>query len=110
MAYLYGSGNKTVDQMINFGITGNVVSHAWYKTILRENGKPHLLAISILSDIVYWYRPQEIRDENTGHLLRYQKRFSGAPDPCLPLPEPLQYAGQNADLSEEGGSESYRRA
>lgn len=77
MAYLYGSGNKTVDQMINFGITGNVVSHAWYKTILRENGKPHLLAISILSDIVYWYRPQEIRDENTGHLLRYQKRFSG---------------------------------
>ena len=77
MAYLYGSGNETVDQMINFGITGNVVPHAWYRSVLRENGKPHLLAISILSDIVYWYRPQEIRDEDTGHLLRYQKRFMG---------------------------------
>lgn len=77
MAYLYGSGNDTVDRMTNFGITGNVIPHAWYKTIVKDNGRPHLLAIELLADIVYWYRPQEIRDEHTGHLLRYQKKFSG---------------------------------
>ena len=77
MAYLYGSGNETVDRMTNFGITGNVIPHAWYRTIAKDNGRPHLLAIELLADIVYWYRPQEIRDEHTGHLLRYQKKFSG---------------------------------
>jgi len=77
MAYLYGSGNETVDRMTNFGITGNVIPHAWYRTIVKDNGRPHLLAIELLADIVYWYRPQEIRDEHTGHLLRYQKKFSG---------------------------------
>ena len=77
MAFMYGSGNETVDRMASVGIVGNVVPHTWYKTIVRENGKPHLLAISILSDIVYWYRPQEIRDEATGHLIRYQKKFAG---------------------------------
>ena len=67
MAYLYGSGHETVDRMANFAITGNVVPQTWYRTILRETGKPHLLAIMILSDIVYWYRPKEVRDEVTGH-------------------------------------------
>ena len=77
MAYLYGSGNETVDRMTYFGITGNVTPHAWFKTILKDTGRPHLLAIELLADIVYWYRPQEVRDEQTGHLLRYQKKFSG---------------------------------
>ena len=78
MTYLYGSGNETVDRMIDFGITGNVIPQSWYRTILKKTTKkPYLLAISILADIVYWYRPQEVRDESTGQLLRYQKRFSG---------------------------------
>ena len=78
MAYLYGSGNETVDRMTSFGITGNVIPQSWYRTILKKTTrKPYLLAISILADIVYWYRPQEVRDESTGQLLRYQKRFSG---------------------------------
>ena len=77
MAYLYGSGHETVDRMTNFAITGNVVPQTWYRTILRETGKPHLLAITILSDIVYWYRPKEVRDEITGHIRGYEKRFAG---------------------------------
>ena len=52
MAYLYGSGHETVDRMANIAITGNVVPQTWYRTILRETGKPHLLAIMILSDLV----------------------------------------------------------
>lgn len=71
----YTTGNARVDQMGQFQITGNVTPQVWYKTITRKNGKPHLLAIAILSDIVYWYRPVEIRDESTGHITGYGKRF-----------------------------------
>lgn len=71
----YTTGNVKVDAMASIQITGNVIPQIWYKTIVRENGKPHLLAISILADIVYWYRPVEMRDEATGQLLGYRKKF-----------------------------------
>ena len=75
MELLYSSGNKTVDYMSSLQITGNVIPQIWYKTIIRENGKPNINAITVLSDIVYWYRPQEVRDEQTGHVIGLRKRF-----------------------------------
>ena len=69
------SGNTSVDQMLEISFEGNITPQAWYKTILRENGKPHLLAITILSDIVYWYRPTIVRDEPTGQLKGIRKKF-----------------------------------
>ena len=54
MKYLT-SGNPIVDAMGEINISGNVTPQIWYKTILRENGKPYLLAIATLSDIVYCY-------------------------------------------------------
>lgn len=71
----YTTGNAKVDLMAQIQLTGNVTPQVWYKTITKENGRPHLLAIAILSDIVYWYRPAEIRDESTGHITGYKKRF-----------------------------------
>lgn len=71
----YTTGNAKVDQMGQMQISGNITPQIWYKTITRKNGKPHLLAIAILSDIVYWYRPTEIRDESSGHITGYGKRF-----------------------------------
>ena len=71
----FSSGSDAVDAMREINITGNVTPHRWYKTILRDNGKPYLLAITLLSDIVYWYRPVEIRDEATGNTIGYRKRF-----------------------------------
>ncbi len=69
------SGNTSVDQMLEISFEGNITPQAWYKTILRENGRPHLLAITILSDIVYWYRPTIVRDEPTGQLKGIRKKF-----------------------------------
>lgn len=69
------SGNDAVDQMAMIDISGNVIHMNWYKTILKETGVAYHLAIQILSDIVFWYRPIEIRDEVSGHLIGYQKRF-----------------------------------
>ena len=71
----YTTGNAKVDLMAQIQLTGNVTPQVWYRTITKKNGRPHLLAIAILSDIVYWYRPMEIRDESTGHITGYRKKF-----------------------------------
>jgi hypothetical protein len=71
----YSTGNSVVDKIGNMNITGNVIPASWYKTIVNKNGKPNLNAIVILADIVYWYRPTEIRDEVTGQLVGMKKKF-----------------------------------
>jgi len=76
MGYLT-SGNQTVDAMGMLNISGNVIPQIWYSTITRENGKPYLLAITLLSDITYWYRPTEVRDEQSGQVIGWRKRFKG---------------------------------
>lgn len=43
MAYL-SSGNPIVDAMGTINITGNVVPTIWYRTVLKENGKPYCKA------------------------------------------------------------------
>lgn len=58
---------------INF--VGHIIPRRWYKTILKENGKPDIIAIMILSEIVYWYRPIEKVDEQTGQVIGYEKKF-----------------------------------
>ena len=70
-----GSGNEIVDMVGRISITGNISPQIWYKTITHPSGKPYLEAIVILSDIVYWYRPTEVRDERTGEVIAYRKRF-----------------------------------
>ena len=71
----HSTGSPIVDRMCRLQFTGNVIPAAWYRTIIRDNGKPNLTAIIILSDVVYWYRPVEIRDELTGQLCGFKKKF-----------------------------------
>ena len=71
------SQNTIVDQMANIVITGNVIPQNWYRAIVKPTGKPYVEAIMILADIVYWYRPTEVRDEMTGQTTRLQKKFHG---------------------------------
>ena len=72
---LLTTGNEMVDLVGQMNITGNVIPQAWLKNITYDNGKPCTTAIFVLSDIVYWYRPVEIRDEETGKLIGYRKKF-----------------------------------
>ena len=74
MDCVYGTGNIIVDQVGKIGLSGNIIPDAWYKTIISRNGKVNLLAVNILADVVYWYRPSESRDEITGNVT-YKKKF-----------------------------------
>lgn len=75
MKNAFETGSKAVDKMSRLQITGNIIPVAWFKTIRKATGKPNLNAIIILADIVYWYRPVEVRDEMTGQLIGLKKRF-----------------------------------
>ncbi len=75
MDIAFSTGNAIVDEVSEMNLTGNIVPSIWFKTMRNECGKPMLLAIEILSDIVYWYRAKEIRDEGTGTLVGYKKKF-----------------------------------
>ncbi len=70
------SGSHIVDQMHQINITGNVIPMVWFDQITFSNGKPNTNAIMILADIVYWYRPNEVRDEQTGRIIALKKKFS----------------------------------
>ncbi|QBP91197.1 DnaD domain protein [Bacillus mycoides] len=63
-----------VTEIGGLNFKGNVVDHEWFNYITFSNGKPHIVAIMVLSEIVYWYRPTVIRDEVTGRVT-YKKKF-----------------------------------
>jgi hypothetical protein len=62
-------------------LTGNITPIPWYQHIrtkptkTKPNGSPDPIAVAILSDIMYWYRPTEVRDENTGNVIGYKQKF-----------------------------------
>lgn len=76
MSNTLSTGNDVVDAVGRINFAGNIVPMNWLKTIVKENGKPDLVAILLLSDIVYWYRPTEVRDELSGATIRKQKKFA----------------------------------
>nr|WP_309099093.1 hypothetical protein [Fredinandcohnia onubensis] len=69
------SGSTVVDEIGQINFQGNVIPTQWFAHIRFPNGKPHVLAIMILSEIVYWYRPKIIRDESTGRIISCKKKF-----------------------------------
>lgn len=75
---MFTTGIPACDLLQEIAFSGNVIPQVWYRIFVKsdlKHPKPHLLAINILADIVYWYRPREIRDEGTGQVIGFQKKF-----------------------------------
>jgi hypothetical protein len=66
--------NPIVDRVGKMNFTGNIIPETWYYTIVSPSGKVNSNAINILADIVYWYRPTEVREEN-GNSVKFVKKF-----------------------------------
>ena len=71
------SGNPMVDAIGKLDLSGNVTPQIWYKTITKKTGKSYMLAITLLWDIVYWYKPTIVRDEMSGQVIGWRKKFKG---------------------------------
>ncbi len=75
---MFSTGIPACDLLQEVAFSGNVIPQIWYRVFVKadlKHPKPHLLAINLLADIVYWYRPREIRDEGTGQVIGLQKKF-----------------------------------
>lgn len=77
MNIIVKTGNPIVDEIATLNLSGNIIPESWYHTIVNDKGKVNCLAIHILADIVYWYRPTENRDETT-FSVSFSKKFHDA--------------------------------
>ena len=70
--------NKTVEQFQELAFNGDIIPHTWYETPLlkRKNGKPNMVAIILLANICYWYRPTVELDEATNTIVGIKQRFT----------------------------------
>lgn len=66
--------NSNVMKIARINLRGNTMDRGWFKHLTLENGKPYMVAITVLSEIFYWYKPTEIQDEKT-NTIRYKKKF-----------------------------------
>lgn len=83
-----------VDAIGELNFEGNIIPHSWYQHIrlplgererkynktcdkseIKTVGKSDVVAIILLSDVVYWYRPTIRRDELTGTVISIEKKF-----------------------------------
>lgn len=71
----YSSGNSIVDRMASVNFTGNIVPAQWWHELKMPSGATDTAGVIILSEICYWYRPRLERDEATGEVKGYRKRF-----------------------------------
>lgn len=68
------TGVEACDKLINLKISGDVIPPTWYKTIINEAGNVNYIAIALLANIVYWYRPVEDCDD-AGNVVGYHTKF-----------------------------------
>lgn len=54
---------------------GHTICPEWLDIIVNESGRTDMLAVYLFSDFIYWHKPQVIRDEITGKIIAYKKRF-----------------------------------
>ena len=73
----YELASPDVEKFGLLHVSGDVVPPEFFKAIKFDNGKPDLLAVLILSNFLYWYRPIKPRDERTDQPLRWRQRFAG---------------------------------
>jgi len=68
--------NKVCEELKGKGLEGNIVPISWYSHIKTLNNTIDHVAITLLADIFFWYRPSEVRDESTGQLIGYKQKFT----------------------------------
>lgn len=71
------TGNQISEALDKMNIEGDVVCPQFYEHIKHPSGKPNFLAILMLANFMYWYRPTKIRDQLTNKVIGLRKKFKG---------------------------------
>jgi hypothetical protein len=72
-----GTATRVVREMGELHLEGNVIPHIWYRRLTTgdKHPKPDMNAITILAEILYWYRPRYEKDEATGEVVSVNRKF-----------------------------------
>src|SRR5690606_34749187 len=89
------TGNDIIDSITPMELEGNILHHSWFeheKLKFTAASRPkkgeaaperkraattNLLALVVLSDIIYWYRAVIVRDPETGRMTGVRQKFRG---------------------------------
>lgn len=63
-------GDTTSYQLSSVAFEGNIIPHTWLKKLVMKDGKPDIVSCLILSEIIYWYRPIVLKNENGETILK----------------------------------------
>ena len=69
--------NNALKELSRFELQGNIIDQGWFENLVNDKGKVQSNAIFILSEIVYWYRPTLVFDEDTGSVIGLKAKFKG---------------------------------
>jgi hypothetical protein len=75
-AFTISVANKQCYTSQEYILSGNITPSQWYQEFTTTKGTPDLALISVLSEIIYWYRPKRIKDPATGDIT-YVAKFLG---------------------------------
>lgn len=68
------TGNAIVDKISKLGI--NSIPDAWYQNLRRPKSNTlNSLAVLVLWDLLYWYKWTEVKNETSGLVIGYKKKF-----------------------------------
>jgi len=69
----------SVDAISEINFSGNMTPRIWYSCadLKYPSGKTYLTAITLLSDICYWYSRSVDDDARTGQIFGYYRKFHG---------------------------------
>ena len=69
--------SEIVQSLGSIYLSGDIVPPEFFNAIRFESGKPDLLSVLILADLLYWFRPIRPRSEDTGQALAWRQKFKG---------------------------------
>lgn len=73
------TGHPVVDAIGQLHLEGNIIPHNWYHHIKYTNERgtyTDTLAVLLLGELIYWYRPSVVHDESTGKQIGWKKKFN----------------------------------
>lgn len=68
---------EVLRELARFELKGNIIDQGWFAHLKNDKGLVQSNAIIILSEIVYWYRPTLVFDEETGDIIGLKAKFKG---------------------------------
>ncbi len=63
------------EKLKNIELYGNINPHNWCHIIKTKSGRADYNTISLLAEIMYWYRPTPVMDENSEQIISWKKKF-----------------------------------